>query len=70
MKSWNYVEVIDELLKYEERALEGKSYRARRDLGVIPIGDPYSVTAIIEKKLKQHVIDEGLLAYERLWEKM
>jgi D-arabinonate dehydratase len=41
-----------------------------RGLGVIPIGDPYSVTAIIEKKLKQHVIDEDLLAYERLWDKM
>jgi len=41
-----------------------------RGLGVIPIGDPYSVTAIIEKKLKQHVIDEDLFAYERLWEKM
>lgn len=41
-----------------------------RGLGVIPIGDPSSVTAIIEKKLKQHVIDEDLFAYERLWDKM
>ncbi len=41
-----------------------------RGLGVVPIGDPYSTTAIIEKHLKQHLINEDLVSYERLWEKM
>lgn len=41
-----------------------------RGYGVIPIGDPYSVSAIIERKLKPIVIGEDILSYERLWEKM
>jgi D-arabinonate dehydratase len=41
-----------------------------RGFGVIPIGDPYSVTSIIERQLKKHVIGEDLFAYEKLWDKM
>lgn len=41
-----------------------------RGLGVVPIGDPHSVAAIIERKLKQHLIGEEVFAYERLWHKM
>jgi len=41
-----------------------------RGLGVIPIGDPYSVVAFIERKLKQLAIGEDLFSYERLWNRM
>jgi D-arabinonate dehydratase len=39
-------------------------------LGVIPIGDPCSVAAFIDRKLKKIVLGEDIFSYEKLWNRM
>lgn len=39
-------------------------------IGCVPIGDPLAVSAIIERKLKQLIIDEDPFKIEKIWNKM
>lgn len=38
--------------------------------GCIPIGDPLSVKAVVDHKLKNLIVGEDPLCYERIWKKM
>lgn len=69
---------LDKPAKFATRTVKEREFSIVRiftdenivGIGCVPIGEPFSVISIIERKLKNILIDKDPFATETLWDKM